>query len=232
MPCNPSPCGANAVCKERNNAGSCSCLPEYFGDPYAGCRPECVQNSDCDRSRACINQKCVDPCPGVCGRNSECAVINHSPICSCFIGYTGNPSTGCYEIPKSNSSHFIETLIALLMKFSHLVEYLPTDPCQPSPCGSYSDCKTVNGHAVCSCLPTYIGSPPACRPECVVSSECSQDKACMNQKCKDPCPGTCGQNAKCQVINHSPICSCPPNYIGDPFIRCIVEESMNESDEK
>lgn len=66
-PCNPSPCGANAICKERNGAGSCSCVPDYFGDPYSGCRPECIQDSECDRSRACVNNKCVDPCIGVCG---------------------------------------------------------------------------------------------------------------------------------------------------------------------
>lgn len=70
-PCSPSPCGANAVCKERDGVGSCSCLPEYFGDPYTGCRPECVQNSECDRSKACINNKCKDPCPGVCGINAS-----------------------------------------------------------------------------------------------------------------------------------------------------------------
>lgn len=70
-PCSPSPCGANAVCKERNNVGSCLCLPEYFGDPYTGCRPECVQNSECDRTKACINNRCKDPCPGVCGINAS-----------------------------------------------------------------------------------------------------------------------------------------------------------------
>lgn len=25
----------------------------------------------------------------------------------------------------------------------------------------------------------------------------------------------------CQVINHNPICSCKPNLIGDPFVRCV-----------
>lgn len=100
-PCNPSPCGSNAVCKERNDAGSCSCLPEYFGDPYIGCRPECVTNSDCDRSRACVNNKCVDPCPGSCGINAECAVFNHAPSCSCIVGYTGDPSVRCLLIEPS-----------------------------------------------------------------------------------------------------------------------------------
>lgn len=70
-PCVPSPCGANAECKARNGVGSCTCLLEYYGDPYTGCRPECVQNSECDRSKACINNKCKDPCPGVCGVNAS-----------------------------------------------------------------------------------------------------------------------------------------------------------------
>lgn len=98
-PCNPSPCGANALCKERNGAGSCVCLPEYHGDPYVECRPECVMNTDCPKSKACINNKCKDPCPGVCGQSAECHVANHSPYCSCFAGYTGNPSIACHLIP-------------------------------------------------------------------------------------------------------------------------------------
>lgn len=107
-------------------------------------------------------------------------------------------------------------------------EYLPPiDLCHPSPCGPYSECKALNGHAVCSCTRGYIGSPPACHPECVVSSDCVQTTACRNQKCVDPCPGTCGLNAECHVVNHSPICSCLPNYVGDPFIRCFKEESKS-----
>lgn len=39
-------------------------------------------------------------------------------------------------------------------------------------------------------------------------------------KCQDPCPGTCGLNAKCYVVNHNPICSCPAGYNGDPFRHC------------
>lgn len=104
-------------------------------------------------------------------------------------------------------------------------EYLPPiDPCHPSPCGPFSECKPLNGHAVCACLKSYIGSPPACHPECTVSSDCTQDKACLSQRCSDPCPGTCGVNAKCQVINHSPICSCLPHYVGDPFVNCFKED--------
>ncbi|XP_037295454.1 uncharacterized protein LOC119189544 isoform X2 [Manduca sexta] len=204
-PCNPSPCGANALCKERNGVGSCTCLPEYFGDPYTGCRPECVSNSDCDRNKACSNNRCKDPCPGTCGINAECRTINHSPTCTCLHGYNGNPLVKCeMEIPGHDEPRL--------------------DPCQPSPCGPNSLCRVINGHSVCTCESGYIGTPPTCRPECIVSSECPQDKACVNKKCVDPCPNTCGLNARCQVITHNPICSCTPGYTGDPFTKCNPEE--------
>lgn len=78
----------------------------------------------------------------------------------------------------------------------------------------------MNDQAICSCLPTYIGSPPFCRPECVVNSDCPQNRACRNEKCVDPCPGACAPEAICTVITHSAICSCPPGHTGDPFYRC------------
>lgn len=117
----------------------------------------------------------------------------------------------------SDVSHFITK------NFSGLDP--PINVCSPSPCGPYSICREVKGHAVCSCQPNYIGAPPNCRPECIVSSECALDKACVNQRCIDPCPGTCGQHARCQVVNHSPVCSCPSGYTGDPFVRCVKERN-------
>lgn len=95
-----------------------------------------------------------------------------------------------------------------------------SQPCSPSPCGPNSQCREVNGQAVCTCLPGFISTPPTCRPECVVSSECALNEACINQHCTDPCPGTCGLGALCNVINHNPICSCRPPFVGDPFTRC------------
>lgn len=194
-PCNPSPCGSNTRC----DIGVCTCLPEYQGDPYRGCRPECILNTDCQRTQACLRNKCQDPCLGICGQNAECSVVNHIPICSCISGYVGNAFVVCNIIPQP----------------------VIGNPCNPSPCGPNSQCRVINAQSVCSCVPGYIGSPPTCRPECITSSECSLDRACVNQKCINPCSGTCGQGAVCQIVNHNPICSCPPQQIGDPFIRCL-----------
>lgn len=63
----------------------------------------------------------------------------------------------------------------------------------------------------------------------MVSADCAQDKACIAQKCADPCPGTCGLNARCQVVNHNPICSCSPGFTGDPFVRCLQESKKFSS---
>lgn len=45
----------------------------------------------------------------------------------------------------------------------------------------------------------------------------------------DPCPGTCGQNADCQVINHLPSCICRGGYTGDPFVFCNVVKMVSPS---
>jgi hypothetical protein len=97
---------------------------------------------------------------------------------------------------------------------------IPPNPCTPSPCGPSSQCQVVSGQAQCGCLPNMIGSAPNCRPECLVSSDCPSQSACINQKCVDPCPGTCATNANCRVINHSPICNCASGYTGDGFKDC------------
>lgn len=197
-PCNPSPCGKNAVC----NNGQCSCYPEYRGDPYNECRPECVLSTECSPNKACIRNKCVDPCIGICGQGAECSVFNHIPTCNCPQGRTGDPFVQC----KSYEPVTVQ------------------NPCNPSPCGPNSQCREINDRAVCTCLPNMIGSPPSCRPECLLDIECDLSQSCQQQKCIDPCPGVCGHNAQCRVVNHYPICHCQEGYTGNPTVRCSPVE--------
>jgi hypothetical protein len=96
-----------------------------------------------------------------------------------------------------------------------------THACTPSPCDPNSQCK-IYGNQVAICEPCRGYD---CRPECLSSAECPFNKACIGQRCMDPCPGSCGVNALCMVVNHNPVCSCPSGYVGNPFEHCSVPAS-------
>lgn len=176
-------------------------MAEFEGVP-PNCRPECTSNSECPNHLACINNKCGDPCIGACGLMAQCRVVSHTPNCVCPPGYNGDPFSFCV-IEKPN---------------------IPLErPCTPSPCGSNAICKERNGAGSCVCSQSYFGNPyEGCRPECSVNTDCPSDKVCQQNKCNDPCPGTCGNNAQCQTVNHAPICTCLPGYTGNPFQLCTV----------
>lgn len=97
---------------------------------------------------------------------------------------------------------------------------VPTNPCQPSPCGPNAECQVRGDSPACSCIENYIGLPPNCRPECTINPECPPQLACMQQKCRDPCVGLCGLNAQCSVVNHHAVCACAAGYTGNPFSAC------------
>lgn len=226
-PCYPSPCGPNAQCRLGDGIHAiCTCLPGFFGSSPA-CRPECVVASDCAQVQTCLNQRCVDPCAGHCGPRAECYVTNHQPRCECRSGFTGNALTasGCRAIGKSFATGLLlddthNSPWSLLAVYDPPAQ--PADPCLPSPCGPYSECRIdARGQAACSCLTDYIGSAPNCRPECTTNQQCPNDRACVNRRCANPCAsGTCGQLAQCFVVQHTANCVCPDGMTGDPFVGC------------
>lgn len=137
---------------------------------------------------------------------------------------SGNAFIQCSPIPRKN--FHIGNHKPVIYK-NRLAAPVKQNPCQPSPCGPNSQCREVNQQAVCSCIQGFIGSPPNCRPECTSNSECPLSQACLNQKCRDPCPGTCGRNARCTVVNHNPFCTCPDRHTGNPFISCtLISKSL------
>lgn len=201
-PCQPSPCGPNALCRVRNDIPSCTCQQDFIGSPPY-CRPECISNSECASNLACINQKCSDPCPGLCGTMAKCNIISHTAQCVCEMGYEGDPFTECRRVSQSVST------------------IARAQPCQPSPCGANAQCLERNGVGACQCLPEYFGNPyEGCRPECILNSDCPGNRACQQNKCRDPCPGTCALNADCTTLNHVPRCECLQGFSGDPYRIC------------
>lgn len=97
-------------------------------------------------------------------------------------------------------------------------------PCTSSPCGPNSECQSNGMNYTCQCMPNYVGSPPNCKPECLSNAECASHLSCIDERCKDPCEDDiCGNSANCHVANHTPICKCPKNYTGDPFVACTLD---------
>lgn len=108
-PCDPPPCGPHSTCRPVGNAPVCACQSGYLGIPPE-CRPACVSSSECAPTQACLNSKCQDPCTGTCGKDAECKVVNHNPICVCPAGWTGDPLTGCRIIPSKKCSFATNSL--------------------------------------------------------------------------------------------------------------------------
>ena len=131
------------------------------------------------------------------------------------------PNVILYHVRLTHISLWTLSHVVSLTVLAPVIQEDPyRDPCNPSPCGPYSQCRDFNGSPSCSCLSSYIGAPPNCKPECVINSECPSNQACINEKCRDPCPGSCGADANCFVMNHTPVCTCPDGYTGDPFTYC------------
>lgn len=99
--CRKSPCGPNSLCRDMKGMAACSCLPGFNGSPPNCVSSDACEDSDeCDADEACIKEKCMNPCDmDICGVNAFCNVVNHSPMCACGTGYTGNPFKGCKPIP-------------------------------------------------------------------------------------------------------------------------------------
>ena len=113
----------------------------------------------------------------------------------------------------------------LIHTLTNLAETEREDPCGANICGPYSQSSVHGSRCACSCQPGTIGSPPACRPECVLHPDCPSSQACVQSKCSDPCERACGQNARCKPINHRPVCTCFEGFQGDPVVACYPKPS-------
>lgn len=133
--------------------------------------------------------------------------------------------TQTYICISSVFIYFLHASLSLLVE-KPVVEVEHRNPCVPSPCGPNSQCRVVGTTPACSCLPNYLGRSPNCRPECVINAECPGNLACQNERCADPCPGSCGIHATCMVVKHTPVCSCIPGYTGDPFAGCSLCKNL------
>lgn len=158
----------------------------------------------------------ANPCDGdVCGQNSKCAEVNGFASCSCSPGAYGIPPNCRTEC--SSHSDCPSTLACANKRCDN--------PCKAG-CGINAECHVINHIATCNCIKDHIGNAlvkcsSVQTKTCILSSECGLDMACIDQQCVNPCIGSCASKADCRVEFHTPICSCPNGYSGDPFIECI-----------
>lgn len=129
------------------------------------------------------------------------------------------------------------------------------NPCRVpnDPCGDQAVCEAILHRPVCKCPIGWAGNPHiecfTCESilclrllhsrfskyyfldECQVNADCPLDKACVSNKCINPCRQTsCGDRAECKVDYHQPRCVCPPGLQGNPIVKCVAVECHNDND--
>lgn len=220
----------------------CACPEGLVGDPVnAGCRSseECLTNSDCPDSAACIDSRCRNPCdsPNACGRNALCTVNSHHAFCKCPSNSRGEPSVECRLIECSKNTDCDESKSCLDSKC--------VNPCTvPNACGQNSNCIVENRVGVCSCQPGTTGNPVlgcisisycsidtqcsagtickagVCCAICTTNRECLSDQLCLQGVCQP----TCHENTTCADFQ---FCQ---NNICTQEIRCRADDDclLNE----
>lgn len=205
--CQSSPCGPHAECigDANNDNYTCKCLTDFINRP-PNCRPECTTDSHCPDDMNCMNYHCKGACEsGLCGPNAACSTKDHKPICMCEENFIGDPYHQC--ILQRNLSDF--------------------DPCDSVQCGSNSKCVKKNGIGFCKCLPNFIGNPyEGCtvsakfEQKCFQHTDCLSNQTCIQNKCINPCPDFCPENAECKINDHILLCTCKTGYTGDNYNFC------------
>lgn len=94
--------------------------------------------------------------------------------------------------------------------------------CSRIRCGTGAKCIARGHTASCECNPGARGNPwVECRTEeCIVDNDCPSWLACRGNVCKDPCRGSCAENAQCTVVRHVPVCECLRGTTGNPQVNC------------
>ncbi|XP_050739992.1 sushi, nidogen and EGF-like domain-containing protein 1 isoform X2 [Eriocheir sinensis] len=194
--CVTGACGLNADCTARNHVAQCRCPPRYRGDAHISCSLEEPE------SKAAPPAPYVSPCAREpCGINANCREEGERPVCSCPVGYEGNPLQQCIRGECIDSDDCPDYQACKGLRC--------IDPCSLELCARNAECVTRNHQPVCSCGRGMVGDPfEGCR------------RFLPEELCN---PSPCGRNTKCEVSGDRAKCSCITNYIGNPLQECRPE---------
>ncbi|KAK9880682.1 hypothetical protein WA026_011918 [Henosepilachna vigintioctopunctata] len=250
-------CGINAVCVMHNHVAVCKCKRGSTGDPNQICQQDtahihvgiclpggnckCINNVQCPAHLACVKAICVDLClTGVkCGRKALCRMHNHKPVCTCEVGYTGDPSRVCHQVAHQVTNLFVTKCFDNRNCPKHLscVKGKCCDLCSLGhKCGFGAICRMhyhkavcicpsgVTGNALNSCRTKYVVStcPPGHRCKCTESDDCPGHMSCVHDVCVNLCLHgyQCGVGALCEMHNHKVVCRCRIGFTGNPLHSC------------
>uniref|UniRef100_A0A8D8VWK9 Neurogenic locus notch homolog protein 4 n=1 Tax=Cacopsylla melanoneura TaxID=428564 RepID=A0A8D8VWK9_9HEMI len=245
-----SSCRADSNCltDERCVQGSCRTICNSDSKCDSGqicedrlCVPGCRTDSLCADNEACVNKHCTDPCTlnSTCGSCSTCLTLSHGPQCTCPLGYSGHPLTGCFPIPArcDGTCPCDETSGYCASQCGQDKDCACGEACSGGRCRVRCSPGKSTGQSGCPTGQYCSESNAVCTPGCRSHSDCAADKACSGGQCRDPCapPSSgdrpaCGLNALCRVLDHRAVCLCPDNYQGDPSDRCESYKCKQDSD--
>ena len=205
---------------------------------------ECQQDGDCANSQACIDFTCRDQCrepSNPCVPNAECRTSSHRAVCTCRVGWAGNPHEECYQcetlLLSQIESYFLEKNPFLFFIDECRVDndcsqnkacqsQVCVDPCLQTSCGDRATCEVNFHHPRCVCPPGLQGNPivRCFEVDCLSDDDCAQSETCdyANKRCVPVCRGyqDCAPNARCEATDHRKECICDPPYEGDGYTHC------------
>ncbi|KAK0079478.1 hypothetical protein PV325_001214 [Microctonus aethiopoides] len=182
----------------------------------------CTNDTDCDLSEKCSNNKCIYVCNGVsCGPHGYCT-SNKDHTSSCI----------CEARSKINSS--------ITDCITHCIHDTDCDPfekcsnnkcifaCDGVSCGSEAHCQIYYNHkSSCTCGPNleFESNWKKCVPHCRNDTDCGPFEKCSNNKCIFACAGvSCGPHGYCISNNdHTSSCICEArSKINSSITDCIL----------
>ena len=237
--CRGFKCGTNAVCRGLAHQASCTCRPNFKGDPYDsrnGCQPDiptCVDDSSCPEYEACRRRdnglrNCTSVCENVrCGPNAHCVGRNHVSSCECLPGYIGDAAHGCQKPPQHLCDKDGECQVdkKCLLTKDGIRDCV--DVCYNVRCPSGTICTAIDHRPECVCLTGYTrlanDTDGRCAPNlCHSNHDCRDEYSCLSNQngildCINVCEGIrCGSNAQCVGKDHQPFCACKEGFEGNP----------------
>ncbi|RWS29323.1 hypothetical protein B4U80_00125, partial [Leptotrombidium deliense] len=199
-------CGRNADCRPINHNAVCSCPAGFRGNPNVVCTeapPECLRDSECTVGQICENTQCISGCrhDNNCPENKAC--INGECENPCLLPNACGVNAHCQPVQHRPRCECISNY-----KGNAFIrcDTIPDD---------YCDLDS-------SCPLGKICDHNKCIDGCRTDGNCRYEEACINKICQNPCTiyGACGVNALCKPANHDRVCSCLPEFTGDPKIHC------------